>query len=111
MGYESREIVVQHHRIFCDSVYAASAEYHQFWSDLKAGQFKTGEFRRVTRDGRQVWIQASYNPVVDALGVVRPIVTFATDITAAKEAATLSAGYISAIDRSQATIVLDLDAA
>ena len=85
MGYAADEVIGQHHRIFVDPAYAASAEYENFWTMLRDGDFQTGEFRRVNRDGRCVWLQASYNPIFNASGQLKKIVKYATDITAQVE--------------------------
>ncbi len=86
LGYGAEEIIGQHHSLFCDPSYAASADYAAFWERLRAGQFEAGEFRRLGKGGREVWIQASYNPVLDAEGRVVRVVKFATDITERKRA-------------------------
>ena len=80
-GYTLIEIQGQHHRMFCDPIYAASCEYGAFWQKLNRGQFDAGVYRRRGKDGRDVWIQASYNPIRDATGRVYKIAKFATDIT------------------------------
>jgi methyl-accepting chemotaxis protein len=84
MGYRLDDLVGQHHRMFMDNVEAASAEYRQFWSRLADGQHESGEFLRYGRNGQRVWLQASYNPVLDIDGKLLKVVKFCTDITAAK---------------------------
>ena len=81
MGYELADIVGQHHRIFVDPAYAESHLYADFWRSLRQGHTKVGEYRRLGKDGRDVWIAASYNPVVDATGQITKIIKFATDVT------------------------------
>jgi methyl-accepting chemotaxis protein len=81
MGYRLEEIKGQHHRIFVDPVERESAAYHDFWKALNAGEFRQAEFRRFGKDGREVWIQASYNPILDGSGKPAKIIKFATDIT------------------------------
>ncbi len=81
MGYRLEEIVGQHHRLFCEPDYAVSQEYRDFWEKLKRGEFVAGEFKRLARDGHVVFIEASYNPIVDSDGQVIRIVKFATDVT------------------------------
>ena len=81
MGYRLEEIVGRHHAVFCTPDYAASVEYRQFWLDLAHGNFRSGEFQRVGKGGRPVWIQATYNPVFDAEGRVSRIIKFATDLS------------------------------
>jgi len=83
MGYRLEEIVGKHHSIFVDEEYRRSAEYREFWSTLKSGEFHAGEYRRIGKGGREVWIQASYNPILDLNGRPCKVVKFATDITAA----------------------------
>jgi len=96
MGYRADEIVGKHHRIFVDKSYAASEDYSEFWDTLKAGAFKSGEFLRYAKDGREVWIQATYNPIFDEQGKPVKVVKFATDITSSKTAnQKISAGLVS----------------
>jgi len=82
MGYTLAEIEGQHHRIFCTPEYAESQAYQAFWARLGQGEFDAGEYLRLGRDGREVWIQATYNPIFDAQGRAFKIVKFATDLTA-----------------------------
>ena len=82
MGYdEPAELVGQHHAIFCGKAFAASAAYRQFWEQLGEGRFQQGEFVRVRKDGREVWLQASYNPIMDLSGEPCRIVKYAFDVT------------------------------
>jgi len=104
MGYALEEIAGQHHRMFVDPREAALPDYKAFWEKLGRGEFQAAEFRRLAKGGRDVWIQASYNPVRDRDGKVFKIVKVATDITAAKLASAESAGQLDAISRSQAVI-------
>jgi methyl-accepting chemotaxis protein len=87
LGYTLEQIQGSHHRMFVDSSYAGTPEYQRFWSELGAGRFQAGEFKRVAKGGKEVWIQASYNPVFDTSGKVCRVVKFATNITEAKLAA------------------------
>lgn len=80
-GYGLGEIRGRHHRIFCDPEYAASAEYTRFWADLARGEFAAGEFKRFSKAGDDIWIQASYNPIFDANGDPFKVVKYATDVT------------------------------
>lgn len=79
MGYRLEEIQGCHHRIFCDVDYAASAPYASFWTRLSRGEFDAGEYGRRAKDGRIVWLQATYNPVLGADGKVQRILKIATD--------------------------------
>jgi len=87
LGYKEEEIVGKHHSLFCDGAYTSSQAYKDFWRKLGSGTFDQGQYMRITRDGKQIWIQASYNPVVDGTGRVVRVVKFASDITAAKNEA------------------------
>ena len=107
-GYTLDEVRGRHHRMFCLPEHARSAGYLAFWERLGRGQADSGEYRRVTKDGRTVWILAAYNPVFDADGKPVKIVKFATDITARKALAAESRGKLDAIGRSQAVIEFDL---
>lgn len=108
MGYRLQEIVGQHHRQFCEKQYAESEEYSNFWKDLAAGHFKSGEFMRVNRQGRPVWLQATYTPILGVSGKPVKVVKFASDITAAKVKAIEDDGKVSAMNRSQGMIEFDL---
>ncbi len=108
-GYELDEIVGEHHQIFCEPEYVRSAAYKSFWKSLGAGEVVDGEFKRLTREGEDLWIQASYNPILGDDGKPTGVVKFATDITEAKEKAAESEGKVAAISRSQAMIEFELD--
>ena len=109
VGYELEEITGKHHRIFCDPEYAASLEYADFWSDLAAGRFNAGEFRRIAKGGRELWLQATYSPILDAEGKPYKVVKFASDITAVKASNAEFIGKVAAIDRAQAVVEFYLD--
>ncbi|WP_179504468.1 MULTISPECIES: PAS domain-containing methyl-accepting chemotaxis protein [unclassified Sphingomonas] len=81
MGYSPREIIGQHHAMFCLPEYVRTREYADFWISLNQGQFQSGRFHRVGKHNRDVWIQATYNPVLDLRGKPRRIVKYATDVT------------------------------
>jgi methyl-accepting chemotaxis protein len=107
MGYALSEIVGQHHRIFCRKDYAASQEYSNFWKRLAAGEFFANEFVRVSKSGKEVWIQAAYNPILDESGKVAKVVKFATDVTARMSAiAEVNAG-MEALSQGDLTRSLD----
>ncbi len=84
MGYELDEIVGKQHSIFAEPGFAASAEYKEFWNALGRGEYQAAEFKRLGKDGREVWIQASYNPIFDTAGKPYKVVKFATDVTERK---------------------------
>jgi methyl-accepting chemotaxis protein len=108
LGYTLPEIVGRHHRMFVDGDYAASAAYRDFWARLGRGEFDEGQYRRLGKGGREVWIQASYNPVFDPHGKPYKVIKFATDITAQTVQAADYAGQLAAINKSQAVIEFDL---
>ena len=83
-GYELSEIVGHPHAIFMPPAEANTPDYEKFWSDLRAGQPQAAEFRRFGKGGKEIWIQASYNPVFDSDGSLWKITKFATDVTARK---------------------------
>ncbi len=83
-GYALEEIVGCHHRMFVDEETRSSADYADFWAKLGRGEYDEGQYKRFGKDGRVLWIQASYNPILDALGKPWKVVKYATDITAAK---------------------------
>ncbi len=109
LGYRLDEIVGQHHSLFVEPAYKASAEYTQFWAKLNRGEFDAGEYKRIGKGGKEVWIQASYNPIHDAEGKVSKVVKFATDITEEKVRSADAAGKLAAIDKAQAVIEFTLD--
>lgn len=108
LGYELHEVLGQPHAMFCEPDYVRSAAYREFWKHLADGEYHAGEFKRVARDGSPVWIQATYNPILDKEGKPAKVVKFATDITAAKLRQIDFAGKMAAIDRTQAVIEFDL---
>ncbi len=103
LGYSLEEISGQHHRLFVEPLYAQSAAYRDFWADLQRGEFKRAEFKRFGKSGREVWIEATYSPVMKRGKVVK-VVKVATDITAGKLKSLQDAGKIEAISRTQAVI-------
>ncbi|GAB5520792.1 MAG: PAS domain S-box protein [Rhodothermales bacterium] len=109
LGYRLDEIEGRHHRIFCESSYAQSDEYQVFWQKLRAGEYASGEYKRIDRHGREVWIQATYNPILDAEGQPCKVVKFATDVTVEKQRTAEYESKVNAIDRAQAVIEFDLD--
>ncbi|MCW2274609.1 PAS domain S-box protein [Rhodoblastus acidophilus] len=108
LGYVRSEVLGQHHSLFIEAASREGAEYRDFWPSLARGEFKAGEFKRIGKDGREVWIQASYNPVFSGRKVVK-VVKIASDITREKLRAADAEGQIKAINRVQAIIHFKLD--
>jgi len=109
VGYTLEEVQGKHHSIFCEPALAASEGYRQFWERLRGGQFDQGDYKRIGKGGREIWINASYNPVFDAEGRPYKVIKFATDITASKLRNAEYEGKVSAIDKAQAVIEFDMD--
>ncbi|AVT79313.1 PAS domain-containing methyl-accepting chemotaxis protein [Rhodopseudomonas palustris] len=109
LGYSLPEIKGKHHSMFVDPTEHDSPAYREFWTALRAGQYQSGEFLRIGKGGREVWIQASYNPILDKSGKPTGVVKFAADITAAKTHSLEDAGKLAAIGRAQAVIEFAMD--
>jgi methyl-accepting chemotaxis protein len=109
VGYSLTEIQGQHHSLFVDPTYRSSAEYRMFWDKLGSGQFDTGVYKRITKDKKEIWIQASYNPIKGLDGKPFKVVKYATDVTQARMQAADSAGQLEAIGKAQAVIEFTLD--
>lgn len=109
MGYTLPEIQGRHHSLFVENAYAASEEYRAFWKNLRDGMFQSGEYKRFGKGGREIWIQASYNPIFDSKGKPYKVVKYATDITRQTMQNADLKGQIDAIGKSQAVIHFNLD--
>jgi methyl-accepting chemotaxis protein len=109
MGYTLEEIKGQHHSMFVGPASRQSAEYRLFWEKLARGESDAGQYKRIGKGGREVWIQASYNPVLDANGKAFKVVKFATDVTQQKLQLADYQGQIGAIGKAQAVIEFALD--
>jgi len=109
LGYSLSEIEGKHHRMFVDPVERDSAAYRDFWAALNRGEYQAAEYKRIGKGGKEVWILASYNPVMDEKGKPFKVVKFATDVTAQKVRNADLAGQIDAIGKSQAVIEFKLD--
>jgi methyl-accepting chemotaxis protein len=109
MGYTLGEIRGKHHSLFVNPAEAASPAYRGFWDELRRGEYKATEFRRLAKGGREVWIQASYNPILGRGGKPVGVVKFATDITEAKLRAISDGAQVSSIRKSQAVIRFSMD--
>jgi diguanylate cyclase (GGDEF)-like protein/PAS domain S-box-containing protein len=108
-GYDWAELEGRHHSILVDVADRESAAYQQFWSTLSGGHFQAGEYKRIGKDGRAIWLQASYNPILGFDGRPFKIVKLATDVTDRKRIQAALAGELAAIGRSQAVIDFALD--
>lgn len=84
IGYELREVVGQHYSMFCESAYKLSPDYQKFWEELRRGKYNSGEYKRIGKNDKEIWIQASYNPIIDMDGKPFKVVKFAVDITSRK---------------------------
>ena len=80
-GYRLEDIVGKHHSIFCEDAYTRTAEYKEFWADLRDGKFQSNSFKRINRSGKAIYIQATYNPIHDVDGSVVGVIKYCTDIT------------------------------
>ena len=109
LGYSLAEIQGKHHSMFMPAAERDSAAYREFWAALNRGELQAGEFKRIGKGGREVWILASYNPVMDDTGKPIGVVKFATDVTAEKLRNADLAGQIAAIGKAQAVIEFNMD--
>ncbi len=109
LGYTLDEIKGRHHSMFVDEAYGHSAEYREFWAKLNRGEYQAAEYKRIGKGGREVWIQGSYNPILDLNGKPVKVVKFATDVTAQKLIDADYTGQIAAIRKSQAVIEFRMD--
>jgi len=109
MGYTEAEIVGQHHAMFVDPAYRQSPEYRMFWEKLGRGEYDSGQYRRIAKGGREVWLQASYNPIVGPDGKPFKVVKYATDLTEQVMRNADFSGQIDAINKAQAVIEFTLD--
>ena len=109
LGYTLEEIKDKHHSLFVEEAYRQSSDYREFWAKLNRGEYVADEFKRIGKGGKEVWIQASYNPIFDGNGKPTKVIKFATDTTQQKLATLDYTGQISAIGKSQATIEFKMD--
>jgi methyl-accepting chemotaxis protein len=109
VGYRLDDILGQHHSIFVDPQERQSPGYANFWHKLGQGNYESGRYRRIARDGREVWLQASYNPIVDHKGRLFKVVKYATDITQQQNNNANAEGQLDAISKVQAIIEFELD--
>lgn len=109
MGYRLEEIQNKHHSMFVDPDYARSGEYTRFWEALGRGEYQAGQYKRHDKNGKEIWIQASYNPICDDKGKAYKVVKYATDITEEVMRNADYKGQVEAIGKSQAVIHFNLD--
>ena len=109
MGYTLAEVTGRHHSMFVDNTYRQSAEYREFWAKLNRGESDATEYKRIANGGKEVWIQASYNPILDTDGKPFKVVKYASDVTRQKLAVIDFQGQITAIRKSQAVIEFNMD--
>lgn len=108
MGYRAEEIVSKSHKDFCSPALTRSKEYSEFWAQLRAGRFVSGTFNRINRAGQSIWLEASYNPVMDEQGKVYKVVKYALDVSAKVSEDAEIQGKLAALDRAMAVIEFDL---
>ncbi len=109
MGYTLDEIKGKHHSMFVEPAYKESADYREFWAKLNRGEFQAAQFKRIGKGGKEVWIEASYNPMLNSRGKPYKVVKYATDVSKQKAVFADLSGKVEAIGRSQAVIEFNLD--
>lgn len=109
MGYSRGEIIGKHHSMFVEPGFDQTDDYKDFWQRLRRGEYQSAEYKRIGKGGREVWIQASYNPILDKRGAVVKVVKYATDVTAQTLANADKNGQVDAINKSQAVIEFELN--
>lgn len=109
LGYRLEEIKGKHHSMFVEPAERESADYRQFWEKLKRGEFQAGQYKRIAKGGKEIWIEANYNPILGKDGRPCKVVKFATDVTKAKSEYADLRGQIEAIRKAQAVIEFNLD--
>ncbi len=109
VGYSLSEIQGKHHSMFVEPGYRDSQDYRNFWASLNRGEFQAAEYKRLGKNGKEIWIQASYNPLLDLNGRPFKVVKFATDITDRKKNDNYINAQLQAIHKSQAVIEFNMD--
>ncbi len=109
VGYTLDEIKGKHHNMFAEPEYASSAQYKQFWEKLNRGEYDAGEYKRIGKNNKEVWIQASYNPMLDLNGKPFKVIKYASDVSIQKQQSADFQGQIDAISKSQAVIEFNMD--
>ena len=109
VGYSLDEVKGRHHSMFVDEATRSGHDYRLFWDKLARGEYDAGQYKRIAKGGREIWIQASYNPILDGAGKAFKVVKYATDITDQKLATANFEGQIAAINKAQAVIEFDMN--
>jgi methyl-accepting chemotaxis protein len=109
LGYALPEIKGKHHSMFVEASERDGAAYREFWAKLNRGEYQAAEYKRIGKGGKEVWIEASYNPIRDTGGKPFKVIKLATDITEKKIRSMEDAGKIDAILRAQAVIEFKMD--
>ena len=109
LGYTFSEVKGKHHRIFCEESYVNSQEYNKFWEKLNRGEFDAGEYKRIGKNGKEIYIQATYNPIFDSNNNPIRVLKFATDVTARKLRDAEAGGVMAAVQKYQAIIEFNMD--
>jgi methyl-accepting chemotaxis protein len=109
VGYSLPEIKGRHHSMFVEHDYKHSNEYRQFWESLARGNYQAAQYKRLGKGGREIWIEASYNPIMDKSGRPYKVVKYATDVTQQKMEYANLLGQVNAISKSQAVIQFNMD--
>ncbi|MCO1999958.1 PAS domain S-box protein, partial [Pseudomonas aeruginosa] len=109
LGYRRDEILGKPHRQLCDGAYAQSEDYRRFWERLRRGEHFSGRCKRITREGRPLWLEATYNPVRDGQGRLLKVVKYASDIDAIVHQEHEMQSKLDALSRSMAMIEFDLE--
>jgi methyl-accepting chemotaxis protein len=109
VGYSLEEVRGRHHSMFVDMAYRETAEYRGFWTKLGRGEYDAGQYKRLGKGGKEIWLEASYNPIIDGRGRPFKVVKYATNITAAKLHEADVNGQLAAISKAQAVIEFRTD--
>lgn len=109
VGYSREEVVGHHHRMFAEPDLANSAEYTAFWAKLNRGEFDSGEYKRIGKGGKEIWLQASYNPIFDMNGKPFKVVKYATEVTKSKLEQANFESQIEAINKAMGVISFNMD--
>src|ERR1700716_1691965 len=109
LGYSLGEIQSKHHSMFVEPAMRDSAAYREFWAKLNRGEYQAAEYKRIGKGGKEVWILATYNPILNESGKPFKVVKFATDVTQQKLSIADNDGQVAAIRKSQAVIEFNMD--